>query len=167
MKFVEPKVEYWEQVSSLDGVWSQIARATRICYQSKAREGESAEDFVKRVILKPALVKGDLNDLEHCIFDFDKMHGAMLEHGTIYLYLPLNYNKPDFFEIIESPYNRVAYDADNNALVTSNMRYIIENSMLDTLKEFGCKVPSSLHPKRYTFDVITDIGVTREMNRHK
>jgi hypothetical protein len=35
--------------------------------------------FVDRVILKPAR-------REDGSIDFDKCHGAMLEHGTIYLY---------------------------------------------------------------------------------
>lgn len=167
MKLIEPSVEYWQQEAGIQGVWKQIARAARVCYQSSLRKNETDEEFAKRVILKPALIEGDLNDLEHCLFDNLKLHGGVLEHGTVYLYLPLNYNRADFFEITESPYNKTAYDAANNALVTSNMRYIIENNKLDMLKEYGCAVPSSLHPKRYTFSVITDIGVTREFNRHR
>ena len=64
MKIVEPSVEYWQQGAGMEGVWNQIAKATRVCYQSKPREGESSEDFVKRIILKPALIEGNLDDLE-------------------------------------------------------------------------------------------------------
>ena len=52
MKIVEPQVELWKQESTLEGAWHQIARATRVCYQSKPREGESDEAFVNRVILR-------------------------------------------------------------------------------------------------------------------
>lgn len=59
MKIVEPQVELWKQEPTLKGAWHQIAKATRVCYQSKPREGESGEDFVKRIILKPALIEGN------------------------------------------------------------------------------------------------------------
>ena len=39
MKIVEPKVELWKQEPTLKGAWRQIARATRVCYQSKPRRG--------------------------------------------------------------------------------------------------------------------------------
>ena len=81
MKIVEPQVELWKQEPTLEGAWHQIARATRVCYQSKPRKGESDEAFVNRVILKPAT-------REDGSIDFDKCHGAMLEHGTIYLTIP-------------------------------------------------------------------------------
>ena len=46
MKIIEPSVEYWPQGIGMEGVWNQIAKATRVCYQSSVREGKSGEDFV-------------------------------------------------------------------------------------------------------------------------
>lgn len=169
MKFIEPSAEYWRQESGLEGVWNQIARATRVCYQSKPREGESSEDFVKRIILKPALIEGSLDDLEHCKFDFDKMHGAMLEHGTVYITVP-PYIADDkisakaFTILITNKYSKVNI-VNNWDYITTNLRVLFEENILDCLKYIT--EPTEHHVKRYTFSVITDIGVTREFNRHR
>lgn len=49
--------------------------------------------------------------------------------------------------------------------ISTNLRCIIEHCLLDCL-QYICE-PTQFHARRYTFDVITDIGVTREMNRHR
>lgn len=169
MKIIEPSVEYWQQGAGMEGVWHQIARATRVCYQSKPKEGESSEDFVKRIILKPALIEGNLDDLEHCKFNFDKMHGAMLEHGTVYITVP-PYIADDkisakaFTILIINKYSKVN-TINNWDYITTNLRVLFEENILDCLKYIT--EPTEHHVKRYTFSVITDIGVTREMNRHR
>jgi thymidylate synthase ThyX len=173
MKFIEPKVEYWPQGKGMKGVWDQIAKATRVSYQSKAREGESSEDFVKRVILKPALIEGNLNDLESCKFDFTKMHGSCLEHGTIFLsmptdtLIPISLNPWYFYEI--NAYSKGGKACEVNGkrgiAYTANMRVILENGKLDDL-QYMCE-PTEYHPRRYTFAVTTDIGVSREANRNR
>ena len=169
MKIIEPKVELWEQEPTLEGAWHQIARATRVCYQSKPREGESSEDFVKRIILKPALIEGNLDDLEHCKFDFDKMHGGMLEHGTIYLtvspYIADDKISAKAFTILTNNKYSKVNTVNNWDYITTNLRVLFEENILDCLKYI---VESTKHHiKRYTFSVITDIGVTREFNRHR
>ena len=169
MKIVEPSIEYWSQEAGMEGVWNQIARATRVCYQSKPREDESSEDFVKRIILKPALIEGNLDDLEHCKFDFDKMHGGMLEHGTVYITVP-PYIADDkisakaFTILITNKYSKVN-TINNWDYITTNLRVLFEENILDCLKYIT--EPTEHHVKRYTFSVITDIGVTREFNRHR
>lgn len=163
MKFIEPRVEYWHQKPGINGIWEQIAKATRVCYQSTPKNnGESDEDFVKRVILKRALVKGDLNDLEHCEFDFDKMHGSVLEHGTVYLDVPYNIINPQWF--VEDNYSKIS-SIDNHHYITTNMRDILENHNLSLFKFIT--FPNKSHHKRYTFSIISNIGVTREANRHR
>ena len=169
MKIVEPQVELWKQEPTLEGAWNQIARATRVCYQSKPREGESSEDFVKRVILKPALIEGSLDDLEHCKFNFDKMHGGMLEHGTVYLSFDVDNNLSIVKTLKENKYTKVfehfASAESVVAEITTNVRVLIENNIINLLN-YICK-PTKYHTRRYTFSVITDIGVTRELNRHR
>ena len=161
MKIVEPQVELWKQEPTLEGAWHQIARATRVCYQSKPREGESDEAFVNRVILKPAT-------REDGSIDFDKCHGAMLEHGTIYLTIPKNYFVSRTIHYIHNKYSKVLFDDlfndNNNTYITTNMRVILENNWKDDLR-FICT--PDLHIERTTFSVITDIGCTRELNRHR
>jgi len=161
MKIVEPQVELWKQEPTLEGAWHQIARATRVCYQSKPREGESDEAFVDRVILKPAT-------REDGSIDFDKCHGAMLEHGTIYLTIPKDYFVEHGVHYINDKYSKVFFgalvsDTDNNC-VTTNMRVILEHNWKDDLQFISAP---TYHAERTTFSVITDIGVTRELNRHR
>ena len=165
MKIVEPQVELWKQEPTLEGAWHQIAKATRVCYQSKPREGENDEAFVNRVILKPAT-------REDGSIDFDKCHGAMLEHGTIYLTIlgDRNFSPIDpVITYIENKYSKVVvFHGDNvyvnEAYITTNIRVIIENNWQDDLKFISAPTH---HVRRTTFSVITDIGVTRELNRHR
>ena len=161
MKIVEPQVELWKQEPTLEGAWHQIARATRVCYQSKPREGESDEAFVNRVILKPARK-------EDGSIDFDKCHGAMLEHGTIYLTIPDTNEITSTIRYANNKYSKVMFgviygDKENN-YVTTNMRVILEHNWQDDLKFISAPTH---HVKRTTFSVISDIGVTRELNRHR
>lgn len=173
MRFIEPSIEYWPQEPALEGIWSIIAKAARVCYQSEARKNESDEDFVKRVILKPALIEGDLNDLAACKFNTDKLHGGVLEHGTVYLAIPLidTLFSDKVASLISfyryNPYSTLIDPATYEikfSYVTTNIRVILENNRWDDLK-YLCEPYN--HAKRYTFSVITDIGVTREFNRHR
>lgn len=161
MKTVNPQVELWKQEPTLEGAWHQIARATRVCYQSKPRDNENDKDFVNRVILKPAT-------REDGSIDFDKCHGAMLEHGTIYLTIPKTSFVARTIRYMHNNYSRVLFDDlfhdNNNTYVTTNMRVILENNWQDDLR-FIC-APTH-HARRTTFSVITDIGTTRELNRHR
>lgn len=155
MKIVNPEVELWKQEPTLEGAWHQIARATRVCYQSKPREGETDEAFVNRVILKPAT-------REDGSIDFDKCHGAMLEHGTIYLTIPSSHID-NITHYIYNKYSKVIWSRIY-AYVTTNMRVILEHNWQEDLQFISAPIA---HDKRTTFSVITDIGVTRELNRHR
>lgn len=170
MKLIDPVVDYWPQGEGIDGVWEQIAKATRVSCQSKAREGESPYAFVKRVIFKPALVEGDLDSLKSCVFNFDKMHGSCLEHGTIYLLIPYrSICTSDPEKYIDNPFSYCSIvskrDGEKEFAITTNMRVILENRWLDDL-QYLCE-PTEYHDRRYTFAVTTDIGVSREMNRNR
>lgn len=173
MKFIEPSVKYLSQEPTLDGAWSIIAKAARVCYQSEARKNESDEDFVKRVILKPALIEGDLNDLAACKFNIDKLHGGVLEHGTVYLTIPAldvvfsdeAYHTVNFYD--KNPYSVSIHPSKQDIkyyYITTNIRVILENNRWNDLKWLSN--PTN-HLMRRTFSVITDIGVTREFNRHR
>ena len=71
MKYTNASYEIWEQEPGIQGIFKQIERAGRICYKSEDNITEdSAEPFVQRMI--------------------DSKHTAMLEHGTVYLYVKHN-----------------------------------------------------------------------------
>ena len=70
MKLCKPLFEIKEQEPGLLGIYRQIEYAGRICYKSSDKITEdSAKPFVDRMIKSG--------------------HGAMLEHGTVYLRIPI------------------------------------------------------------------------------
>ena len=74
MKLIESKAEYIPQEESLEGIYKIIELAGRTAYHSLDKiTPDSARDFVDRMI--------------------KSKHGAALEHGTVYLKIPVNYNK--------------------------------------------------------------------------
>ena len=160
MELVIPHFEIWQQGNNIADIWDHIARCTRVCYQSTPKEiGETSEEFVKRVILRN-ITNGDLN--------WDKIHGAMLEHGTVYLKIIVDYNDRNYLDIEHkyesNKYSKVTYDGAL-AYITTNLRVIYENGWLDDLK-YICE-PTEYHAKRVTVSFTTNIGVTREFNRHR
>lgn len=159
MELITPSVEIWEQGTSspIEDMYAHIAKCTRVCYQSEKKGDESEEDFVKRVILR------------HEPWSSEANHLAMLEHGSVYLKRPIDWGDSDynifdtFYEI--NPYSRVNHDTFNNCYVSTNLRVIIENNRLYDLK-YVC-VPSDYHFRRITVSFTTNIGVSREFNRHR
>lgn len=70
MKIIDSYIEIIEQQPGIDGIYKQVEIAGRTCYKSEDRITDtSSEEFVNRMI--------------------SSKHTAMLEHGTIYLDVPL------------------------------------------------------------------------------
>lgn len=165
MELIIPSAEIWEQGTTIEDMWKHIAKCTRVCYQSTPKnDGETDEEFVKRVILRPDSSTGRLN--------FDKIHGAMLEHGTVYLTLPITNVIGDIvnsdISFIADKYRNNKYSkivsSDKYVYVTTNLRVIYENNWLDDLEYID--IPR-FHAKRVTVSFTTNIGVSREFNRHR
>ena len=158
MELIRPTAEIWKQGNTLEDMWKHIARCTRVCYQSTPKEnGETDEEFIKRVILRPDSSTGKLN--------FDKIHGAMLEHGTVYLDF-LNVTGTKWYDLVRKyDENKYSYVNTKTGLVTTNLRVIYENGWLDDLKHI-CS-PKIGHQRRVTVSFTTNIGVSREFNRHR
>ena len=172
MNFIIPSFEIWEQDtnSPVEDMWKHIARCTRVCYQSTPKNnGETDEEFVKRVILR------NIADMNTLSCNFEKLHGSMLEHGTVYLeiYCYNGCEDDNYYKIIN--YRENKYSIVNNIFngepiaknfaITTNLRVLYENNWLDDLK-YIC-VPTEHHAKRVTVSFTTNIGVTREFNRHR
>ena len=160
MELIRPSVEIWEQGTTLEDMWKHIARCTRVCYQSTPKEnGETDEEFIKRVILRN-ITNEDL--------DWNKIHGAMLEHGTVYLELYRNDDMESFWytHYLNNKYSKVIHSQETDCFyITTNLRVISENNWYDSLK-YVC-TPTKYHAKRVTVSFITNIGVSREFNRHR
>ena len=97
MRLVNPSVEQVVQEPGLNGIYRQIEIAGRTCYKSEDKiTDDSAEKFVKRMI--------------------KSKHTSMLEHGTLYLDVPMGTPMDDKYYIVKSsiiqffknnPYSRV------------------------------------------------------------
>lgn len=165
MELITPHFEIWQQGTTLEDMWKHITRCTRVCYQSTPKEnGETDEEFVKRVILRNEPWNSDAN------------HLAMLEHGTVYLQYECKWVGDDFVEkYTVNPYSEVTYiNTDNYTsdgwktnifYITTNFRVIVENNWFTDL-DYIC-APTEHHVKRVTVSFTTNIGVTREFNRHR
>ena len=158
MKLIKPSFTIIEQQAGLEGIYKQIEMAGRTCYKSEDKITEtSAKEFVDRMIKSG--------------------HGAMLEHGTVYLAIPMTTYAPDAV----NKYRDNAYSKVNDCdefiftdkygdevaawCVTTNLRVLVENDCLEDL-EFLCK-PTEYHERRYTVKFICDRGVSHEFVRHR
>lgn len=161
MKLIKPSVEYIPQEENYEGMIKHIERCGRTCYKSEDKmtgSYTSAHNFVARMIKSG--------------------HTAMLEHGTLYLAVPITTNHSDFgvYRYEENPYSQVVTteklalkDEFNDPcdcwLVTTNYRVLIENDWLDDLQyAFN---PTKYHKRRYTMKFICDRGVSHELVRHR
>lgn len=166
MKLIKPSFEIWNQPAGLEGVYKQIEKVGRVCYKSEDKITEdSAKPFVDRMVKSG--------------------HGAMLEHGTVYLKVTNkglsldNYDKNQVEnKYISNPYSKVVFgkypkynsyeeklEATQEVYITTNYRVLVENGWLDDLK-YICK-PTEFHERRVTVHFVCDRGVSHEFVRHR
>lgn len=78
-------------------------------------------------------------------------HGAMLEHGTVYLKKEIDHGNIDYINFEDNytsnPYSKIVLEG-GIAYVTTNLRVLVENNWLDDT-EYICE-PTEYHEKRYT-----------------
>ena len=175
MKIVSPDVELIRQEPGLEGMFKQIELAGRTCYKSEDKiDKYSAKVFVERMI--------------------ESKHYAMLEHGTVYLTLVINnktrdnevhypwyYNNAiaryeEVFGYIQCLFLGNKYSVvklsqnkdytETTMCITTNYRVIVENGWQGIMNEFLSE-PTIDHERRITLKFTTNIGVTREGNRHR
>lgn len=154
MKLIESSVEFLKQEDGLDGMKKHIESCGRTCYKSeeKIKEG-SAEKFVN------AMIKSH--------------HGAMLEHGTVYLAMPMETIIPieanGWGKYYKNPYSKSGIicnvNGEQRVAAITNYRVLVENGWLDDL-QYICE-PTEYHEKRYTLRIVCDRGVTHELVRHR
>lgn len=154
MKLINPSVELITQAPGLEGIYKQVERVGRVCYKSedKITEG-SAKPFVDRMIKSG--------------------HGAMLEHGTVYLAMPMETILPieanGWGKYTKNPYSKgfkvCEVDGQRRVAVTTNLRVLVENGWMDDL-QYLCK-PTKFHERRVTVHFVCDRGVSHEFVRHR
>lgn len=153
MKITEPKVEIWEQPKGIEGIYKQIERVGRVCYKSEDHiTADSAKPFVERMIASK--------------------HYAMLEHGAVYLSIPLNDKTEHLIEgLLANRFTKLSfYDIRNGSYhFSTNLRVLIEKDMWDICKPYVCDSGKGFFSgyRRVTVHFTTQIAVSREANRHR
>ena len=149
MKLINSKVEILEPTGyTIDDIYKQIEIAGRTCYKSEDKiTPTSAKEFVDRMIKSG--------------------HGAMLEHGTVYLRIPIQDGNAEKYKRNHySAVNIVSVDRVNGrAFITTNYRVLVENNWLEDLK-YICE-PTEFHEKRISVRWTCDRGVSHEFVRHR
>ena len=148
MRLINSGLEILEQQPGLDGMYKQIELAGRTCYKSEDKITEdSTKAFVDRMIKSG--------------------HGAVLEHGTVYLTIPItdstSYRIDDYRR---NKYTRSDISKDlKNYYITTNFRVLVENGWIDDLKYIS--KPTEYHEKRVTVKWTCDRGILAEFTRHR
>lgn len=156
MKLIKPSVEYIPQ----EDLYKHIELCSRICYKSEDR---ITEDSAKKMV--DGLIKSG--------------HGAMLEHGTIYLTRQMRDKKKAWEwakKYDDNPYSRCVAVLNGFMRptgiyhITTNLRVLVENDWLKDLKYLSNPNPDGscgYHARRYTMKFICDRGVSHELVRHR
>ena len=154
MKLIKQSFEILDQQCGLEGIYKQIEISGRTCYKSEDKITEdSAKEFVDRMIKSG--------------------HGAMLEHGTVYLAMPIETMLPieanGWGKYTKNPYSKgfkvYNVNGQKRVAITTNLRVLVENGWLDDL-QYICE-PTEYHEKRITVKFTTDQGILREFTRHR
>lgn len=150
MKLIEASYE----ILKSQGYLKDIELAARTCYKSEDKITEGTDEKMVQFLI-------------------NKKHGAMLEHGTIYLKIDIT---DAMGEIAEPTGTAITYkyqmnkyskvvSSDKYTYITTNYRVLIENNWLDDLKYQVESTP--FHEKRISVRFICDRGVSHELVRHR
>lgn len=161
MKLIKPSFEILVQEPKLEGLLKHIELCGRTAYKSEDLITEdSAPKFVDMLI--------------------KRSHGAVLEHGTVYLSVPFKQghksnndaywywdkyraNKYSIAKQIETVFK--PKHSEGFVAITTNYRVLIENDWLDDL-QYQCEATES-HEKRISIKFICDRGISHEFVRHR
>lgn len=164
IKVVNPSVEVWKQDGySLAAIWKHIARCARVCYQSTPKDnGETDYDFLVRTLFR-GVEPEDINTK-----DLVKYHLSVCEHSTVHLKYPLFVPRAaaQATRFIHNQYSRTR-EHEGYIYVTTNMRVLIEHHWMDELEFIDATTNCPYYMPRTTVCFITDIGASRELNRHR
>lgn len=154
MKLIESKAEVLIQEEGLQGIYKMIELAGRTCYKSEANiTPDSAKEFVERMMKSG--------------------HTAMLEHGTVYLAMPMETVMPmegnEWYKYHKNPYSKggivCEVNGETKVAATTNYRVLVENNWLGDL-QYLCE-PTEFHKRRISIKFVTDRGVSHELVRHR
>lgn len=157
MNLVKPSVEIIEQGNSIMDMYKHITKCGYTCYKTeKEITDEVATAFVQRMK--------------------DSKHTAMLEHGTVYLAVPLKTYKLSskvreqatglLSLSVWSRWFRAMIDGAPYLIIVTNYRVIFEHHLEDFMERFWWDNPHN-KAARVTVKFTIDTGVSHELVRHK
>lgn len=150
MRLIKPSFKIIKQKPGMNGLYKHIETIGRVSYKSEDKITEdSAPKFVDRMV--------------------NSGHGAVLEHGTVYLEVPLNdstnvrvdsysHNAFSFVRVRDTGEVPVAY-------ITTNFRVLFENNWMDDLK-YMCD-PTEYHERRVSVKFVMDRIGSQSFCRHR
>ena len=159
MKLIKSKVTNLTPTSyNYNDIIKHIELCGRTCYKSEDKiTDSSAEKFVN--MLK------------------SNHHMSVLEHGTVYLTIPIDLHKTPQYVIEQShiinhyqanPYSIVNFNNEENTYyITTNYRVLIENGWEDDFTKYFWDSPSEQHEQRYTFRITCSRAIANEIVRHR
>ena len=166
IKVINQNVEVWRQEGyTLDAIWKHIARCARVCYQSTPKNNEESDyEFLVRTLFRGI----DFLNKPYTDDDVLKTHLSVCEHATVHLKYPLFMPKAaaQTTKFIHNIYSRTN-EHEGYIYVTTNMRVLIEHHWMDELKFIDNTANCPYYITRPTVCFITDIGASRELNRHR
>lgn len=150
MKLLNPSYTILNPEYSLEGIYKHIEYCGRTCYHSQDKiTDDSAKSFVERMI--------------------KSKHYSVLEHGTVYLYVPYTGFQGSISCKIGRRYETNEYSevvAEYKSFyITTNMRVIVENGWEKDLKYISNPTPN--HILRHSVKLVTNIQVYKELTRHR
>ena len=152
MRLIKPSFEIIEQEPGLDGLYKHIERCGRLSYKSEDKiTEESAKPFVDRMV--------------------NSKHGAVLEHGTVYLEIKSRDREnfsPFFDRYSKNLYSRISIDKGivwHTLYIVTNYRVLVENGWLDDLK-YLCE-PIECHEPRISVKFTCSRSISHELVRHR
>lgn len=161
MRLIKQSYEIWDPLTPkdedkiLEAIHKHIEKVARVCYKSEDKiTKDSFKGFIDRLIASK--------------------HYAMLEHGTVYLTIPIEeWQDLDSYMLgyPSNPYSKVNeecvnwYGWEGNVYITTNYRVLVENNWLSDLK-YIC-LPTDYHYRRATVHCTTSRQITHELVRHR
>ena len=138
----------------------QIEKCGRVCYKSESKIAPGTDTAFVQMLIK-------------------REHTAMLEHGTIYLFitedrpefneLVMRYQSNKYSAVVIQPYQSYTHESGirliKAAYITTNFRVMLEHKYATDLL-FACE-PTCYHYKRVTIKFICSRQVSHQFVRHR
>lgn len=145
MKVIDSSVDLLEQGPGIEGLYAHMETVGRISHRSKAKEGETPEDFLERI---------------------RKLgHWAVFDLGTVYLKVPKRVDVKSTYKLLGNKWTRWELEGDYY-YITTNYRVILKNKLEDYMKEWWCDAIPGIHHLRATSHWVCSRNIANEVVRH-